>query len=263
MSRVVRKPAFRICENKDADQLRGNHEADQRLCFRYTDSTIPLLPKSEISSVQPSSVAVQPGLCQTWSETPKTGFLTTRLISANTSKKVLLPLTTDSNITTPDGDMQTPNLNYLSPDRKTSQPDKITSSASKIQAINANNVLPDKKMLYPHVKMEKLDIFQTKLTDEEHTPHITGCVLMPSTEIVVCDFYNRKVKLFDQSRKITDSIRLPWAPRDLSLVDDETVTVTIPSIRRIQYVKVFPKMKAFCVIQLDQCLERQETIRSI
>ena len=76
-SLVVRKPAFRICENKDADQLRG----DQRLCFRHTDSAIPLLSKSEISSLQPSSVAVQPGLCQTWSETPKTGFLTMRLIS--------------------------------------------------------------------------------------------------------------------------------------------------------------------------------------
>ena len=33
MSLVMRKPAFRICENKDADQLRGNREADQRLCF--------------------------------------------------------------------------------------------------------------------------------------------------------------------------------------------------------------------------------------
>ena len=72
----MRKPAFCICENKDADQLRGNREADQRLCFRYTDSTIPLLPKSEISSFYLSSVAVQPGLCRTWSETPKTGFLT-------------------------------------------------------------------------------------------------------------------------------------------------------------------------------------------
>ena len=44
------KTGFCICENKDADQLRGNREADQRLCFRYTDGTIPLLPKSEISS---------------------------------------------------------------------------------------------------------------------------------------------------------------------------------------------------------------------
>ena len=81
LSLVMRKPAFCKCENKDADQLRGDREADQRLCFRYTDSTIPLLPKYNISSLQPSSVVVQPGLCRTWSETPKTGFLTTRLIS--------------------------------------------------------------------------------------------------------------------------------------------------------------------------------------
>ena len=44
MNRIMRKPAFCICENKDADQLRVNREADQRLCFRYIDSTIPLLP---------------------------------------------------------------------------------------------------------------------------------------------------------------------------------------------------------------------------
>ena len=50
------------------------------LSFRYMDSTIPLLPKSEISSLYPSSVAVRPGLCGTWSETPKTIFLTMRLI---------------------------------------------------------------------------------------------------------------------------------------------------------------------------------------
>ena len=79
-SLVMRKLAFCICENKDADQLHSNREANQPLCFRYTESTIPLLPKSEISSLQPSSVAVQPGLCRTWSETPKTRFLTTRLI---------------------------------------------------------------------------------------------------------------------------------------------------------------------------------------
>ena len=47
MSLATRRPVFCICENKDADQLRGNREADQRLCFRYIDSTIPLLPKSQ------------------------------------------------------------------------------------------------------------------------------------------------------------------------------------------------------------------------
>ena len=68
MSCIVRKPAFYICENKDVDQLRGKREADQHLCFRYTDSTIPLLAKSKISSLSPSSVAVQPGLCGTRSK---------------------------------------------------------------------------------------------------------------------------------------------------------------------------------------------------
>ena len=65
----MRKPTTCICENKDTDQLRGNREADQRLCFHYIDITIPLLSKSEISSLYPSSVAVQPGLCRTRSET--------------------------------------------------------------------------------------------------------------------------------------------------------------------------------------------------
>ena len=51
LSCVMRKPTFCICENKDADQLRGNREAIQRLCFRYINSTIPLLSKSEISSL--------------------------------------------------------------------------------------------------------------------------------------------------------------------------------------------------------------------
>ena len=67
LSCVMRKPAFYICENKDADQLRGKREADQRLCFRYKDSTIPQLHISENSSLCSqllwlcSLVCVRPG----------------------------------------------------------------------------------------------------------------------------------------------------------------------------------------------------------
>ena len=55
--------------------------ASQRLCFRYTDSTLSLLIKSEISSFYAASGTVHVGLCQTWLETPKTGFLASRLIN--------------------------------------------------------------------------------------------------------------------------------------------------------------------------------------
>ena len=57
---------FAYAINKGADQLCGDSTADQHLCFRCIDSTIPLLSKSKISSVYPSVVAAQPGLCQTW-----------------------------------------------------------------------------------------------------------------------------------------------------------------------------------------------------
>ena len=48
----MRKPDFCICENKDADQLRGNREADQRLCFttQIVQSLYYLNPKFQASS---------------------------------------------------------------------------------------------------------------------------------------------------------------------------------------------------------------------
>ena len=63
-----KKPTLCIGKNKGADQLRINWGADQYLCFFYMDSTVPLLSKSKISSLLPSSETVQAGLCQTWSE---------------------------------------------------------------------------------------------------------------------------------------------------------------------------------------------------
>ena len=48
----MRKPDFCICENKDADQLHGNREADQRLCFctRIVQFLFYLNPKFQVSS---------------------------------------------------------------------------------------------------------------------------------------------------------------------------------------------------------------------
>ena len=67
----MRKPDFCLCENKGADQLRSYCEADQCLCFRSMDSTIPLLSKSKSLSFEPSSVAALVGLCR---KPAKTGF---------------------------------------------------------------------------------------------------------------------------------------------------------------------------------------------
>ena len=58
MSHCMRRPKLCIYAKTKmqlsfavTDQIRGNREADQRLCFPYTDSTIPLLSKSELLSL--------------------------------------------------------------------------------------------------------------------------------------------------------------------------------------------------------------------
>ena len=48
MCHVMRIPVFCICESKGADQLGTNYAADQRFCFRYIDSAIPLPSKSAL-----------------------------------------------------------------------------------------------------------------------------------------------------------------------------------------------------------------------
>ena len=72
----MRKPAFCICENKDPDQLHSYCAVNRHIFFfRYIESQ----PLYFLNLVQ-SSVAVQPGLCPSLSETRKTVFLATRLI---------------------------------------------------------------------------------------------------------------------------------------------------------------------------------------
>ena len=55
----MRNPVFCICENKGADQLHCDRASHQRLSF-CNPSTSYLF---EISSLYPSAVVVQPGLC--------------------------------------------------------------------------------------------------------------------------------------------------------------------------------------------------------
>ena len=60
LSRIVRKPSFCICEKEEADQLRGDGEADQRLfmpptlkkwgayCFRLVRQFVRLFVRPSV-----------------------------------------------------------------------------------------------------------------------------------------------------------------------------------------------------------------------
>ena len=68
----MRKPVYGICEQHPRSLISA-------FVVHCPDSIIPLVSISEISSLHLVSVAAQVGLCLTWSQTPKTAFLVTRL----------------------------------------------------------------------------------------------------------------------------------------------------------------------------------------
>ena len=80
MSQVMRKPDFAYTKTKP--QISCSHcTADQCICICYMDSTLPLLLKSEISSLWLFSLTLQASLCLAWFEIPKPCFLMLWLIS--------------------------------------------------------------------------------------------------------------------------------------------------------------------------------------
>ena len=80
LSSIVRKPVLTYANNKGADQPAHPRSLISTFVVRCLDSIIPLVCISEISNLCLASVPAQAGLCLTWLQTPKTGFLMTRLI---------------------------------------------------------------------------------------------------------------------------------------------------------------------------------------
>ena len=83
----MRKPVYAICEQQRRRSVCASMQSDQHprslisaFVVRCLDSIISLVSISEISSLYVASVAAKAGLSPTWSKTPKTGFLVTRLI---------------------------------------------------------------------------------------------------------------------------------------------------------------------------------------
>ena len=86
----MRKPDYAVYEQQRRRSACASAQSISAFVVRCMDNIIPLVCISvcisEISILYLASVAVQPGLCLTWSQTPKSGFLITGL-NLNRSEK--------------------------------------------------------------------------------------------------------------------------------------------------------------------------------
>ena len=91
-----------------------------------------------------------------------------------------------------------------------------------------------------------------RLADDKYGPEISGCVLLSNGYVVACDDVNNKIKLLDSSLLLQGSLKLPSNPRDIAVIDDNTVIVTMPPQKQLQYIQVFPQLRLSNFIQLDK-----------
>ena len=104
-------------------------------------------------------------------------------------------------------------------------------------------------LLGKHVKSRRE--VNVKLDEDRITPRITGCAVMPNGNIVICDYNNDSLKLFDNSWVYQGSLTIPGSIVDVSVVDANTVIVTASRTKKLQYVQILPQLQLGRTIQLD------------
>lgn len=99
---------------------------------------------------------------------------------------------------------------------------------------------------------EKKVISTVKIDTEANIEEIPGSVFMPSGELVLCTYgaYNIRVLNMDFSKK--EELKVESPPWDVAVFNKQTVLITMPYKKKIQYVQVLPRLQVDHATQLDK-----------
>ena len=131
-------------------------------------------------------------------------------------------------------------LGYLNSDKRVYRPDKASMKTDdkKAMVLLGRNIQSAGKINFG----SRDDLIDSR---------ISGCTVMLNGHLVLCDKTSENIKLLDSSWDLTGSLQLPH-PWDISVIDSNNVIVTSPGTKQLQYVQVFPQLKAGRVISLDK-----------
>ena len=90
-----------------------------------------------------------------------------------------------------------------------------------------------------------------QLRNDEASPWVSGCVFLEDGGLVLCDSRNNKIKLFKSTFDFKESLSLKAQPWDVSVVDSNTVIVTLLNLQRLQYIQVLPELQIKDYIKLS------------
>ena len=94
--------------------------------------------------------------------------------------------------------------------------------------------------------------YTVKVEDDSYTPGITGVEFLSNGQLVLCDYYNDRMKLLSSDFRMLGSLELQSSPYDVSAVNTTTVLITLPFSKQLQYIHVMSKFHLSSEIQLDK-----------
>ena len=91
-----------------------------------------------------------------------------------------------------------------------------------------------------------------KTPEDSKASVITGCVFMPTGEVVLCDRLNETIKRLNKSFEMVDRLDVQAEPYGVSVVDSNNVLITLTSLKQLQFIQVIPRLWHGPVIELDK-----------
>ena len=100
-----------------------------------------------------------------------------------------------------------------------------------------------KDKLFTEMTVASTSEVSIKMSGERGAAWITGCTFMPNGDVVLCDAVNSNIKLLSDIFNYKDRLQLDYQPWDVSSVSCNSVVITLPHERQLQFIQVMPSLK--------------------
>ena len=122
---------------------------------------------------------------------------------------------------------------------------KLTGQIKQKSSQNTNT-------LFTELAVDSSRKVNIQLSSDSKRPSITGCTFIPDGGVVLCDCYNSNLILLSDTFTVKERLHLDSRPWDVSLVNSNTVIVTIPDKKKLQLIRVIPSLKLDRSINVDR-----------
>ena len=97
--------------------------------------------------------------------------------------------------------------------------------------------------LFTELAVDTSQKVNIQLSSDSKCPWITGCTFIPDGGVVLCDHHNSNLISLSNTFTVKERLHLDSPPWDVSLVNSNSVMVTIPYMKKLQLIQVVPSLK--------------------